>query len=150
MGKSYLLNESNYHNLISLSPRSFYEHGSPESNFVILDPLNVLSNTTKNSFQTHEIIKSFRKAFNKLTSLLLQYQSQQNLNISDNLLDQFLDRESEPHSEVSSDVQTQTTPVQILQQDLDNQSQSPLLSKHLNPPASTSSPPASHLQKNIQ
>lgn len=55
---------------------SFYEHGSPESNFVILDPLNENNNTTKNSFLTHEIIKSFRKAFNKLKNLLIQYQQQ--------------------------------------------------------------------------
>ena len=53
---------------------SFYEHGSPETNFVILDPLNYQNNTTKNSFLTHEIIKSFRKAFNSLKNLLLQYQ----------------------------------------------------------------------------
>ena len=52
---------------------SFYEHGSPESNFVILDPLNENNNTTKNSFLTHAIIKGFRKAFNKLKSLLIQY-----------------------------------------------------------------------------
>lgn len=50
---------------------SFYKHTSPESLFVILDPLNQQNNTTKNSFLTHEIIKSFRKAFNSLKNLLL-------------------------------------------------------------------------------
>lgn len=53
---------------------SFYELSSPETNFVILDPLNCQNNTTKNSFLTHEIIKSFRKAFNSLKNLLLHYQ----------------------------------------------------------------------------
>ena len=52
---------------------SFFEHGSPESNFVILDPLNENNNTTKNSFLTHDIIKSFRKAFNSLKNALMQY-----------------------------------------------------------------------------
>lgn len=51
----------------------FFEHSSPEINFVILDPLNYQNNTTKNSFLTHEIIKSFRKAFNSLKNLLMQY-----------------------------------------------------------------------------
>lgn len=77
---------------------------------MILDPLNENNNTTKNSFLTHEIIKSFRKAFNKLKNLLIQYQQQQNVHITDNLLDSILERENE-HHEVSSDVQTQTTTV---------------------------------------
>jgi DNA polymerase sigma len=71
---------------------SFFEHSSPEINFVILDPLNDQNNTTKNSFLTHEIIKSFRKAFNSLKNLLLQYQRMQNSNITDNLLDVILER----------------------------------------------------------
>lgn len=70
----FLQHKNFFANISSVFPRSFYEHGSPESNFVILDPLNENNNTTKNSFLTHEIIKSFRKAFNKLKSLLLQYQ----------------------------------------------------------------------------
>ena len=52
---------------------SFFEHVSPESYFVILDPLNENNNTTKNSFLTHDIIKSFRKAFNSLKNALMQY-----------------------------------------------------------------------------
>lgn len=71
---------------------SFFEHSSPETNFVILDPLNYQNNTTKNSFLTHEIIKSFRKAFNSLKNLLLQYQQMQQPNITDNLLDVILER----------------------------------------------------------
>jgi len=52
---------------------SYFEHSAPESNFVILDPLNSQDNTTKNSFMTHEIIKNFRKAFNLLKNKKLQY-----------------------------------------------------------------------------
>ena len=52
---------------------SFYELSSPESAFVILDPLNTQNNTTRNSFLTHEIIKSFRRAFNNLKSMLAHY-----------------------------------------------------------------------------
>ena len=47
---------------------SFFEHSAPETNFVILDPLNNQDNTTRNSFMTHEIIKDFRTAFNSLKS----------------------------------------------------------------------------------
>lgn len=79
---------------------SFYELSSPESNFVILDPLNEQNNTTKNSFLTHEIIKSFRKAFTTLKNLLLQYQQMQNSNITDNLVDVIL-RDSEKANEES-------------------------------------------------
>ena len=50
---------------------SFYQLSSPESNFIILDPLNEQNNTTKSSYLTHDIIKSFRKAFNTLKNLLL-------------------------------------------------------------------------------
>ena len=71
---------------------SFFEHTSPESNFVILDPLNENNNTTKNSFLTHEIITKFRKAFNSLKNALMQYQQQQKTNITDNLLDIILER----------------------------------------------------------
>jgi hypothetical protein len=70
--------------------RSFYELGSPESNIVILDPLNDQNNTTRNSFLTHEIIKSFRKAFNSLKNLLLHYQQNKSTDIQDNLLDLVL------------------------------------------------------------
>ena len=59
---------------------------------MILDPLNCQNNTTRNSFLTHEIIKSFRKAFNSLKNLLLYYQQTKNTDISDNLVDLILQR----------------------------------------------------------
>ena len=52
---------------------SFFKHSSPETNLVILDPLNTSNNTAKNSFMTHDIIKAYRSAFNALKNLLLQY-----------------------------------------------------------------------------
>lgn len=50
---------------------SFFKHSSPETNLVILDPLNVANNTAKNSFLTYNILKQFRAAFNALKDLLL-------------------------------------------------------------------------------
>ena len=38
----------------------------PESNFVILDPLNLQNNTTKNSYLTKDILLKFQSAFNNL------------------------------------------------------------------------------------
>ena len=69
---SYYFNSSLF-GIDVINNGSFYELSSPESNFVILDPLNSSNNTTRNSFLTHEIIKSFRKAFNSLKNLLLHY-----------------------------------------------------------------------------
>mmetsp|Transcript_47591 Transcript_47591/g.34861 ORF Transcript_47591/g.34861 Transcript_47591/m.34861 type:complete len:89 (-) Transcript_47591:323-589(-) len=42
-----------------------------ESNFVILDPLNVQNNTTKNSYRTKEILTMFRRALSGLQSVLM-------------------------------------------------------------------------------
>lgn len=78
---------------------SFYPLSSPECNFVILDPLNCRDNTTKNSFLTHEIIKSFRKAFNSLKNLLLHYQQTKNSDIQENLVDLILQRNQAVHPE---------------------------------------------------
>jgi DNA polymerase sigma len=51
---------------------SFFDHPTPESNFVILDPINDEdNNTSKNSYMTHQILMSFRKAFNTLKNLLV-------------------------------------------------------------------------------
>ena len=45
--------------------------GMLESNIVILDPLNLQNNTTKNSYLTREILQKFQCAFNNLKSLML-------------------------------------------------------------------------------
>jgi|LauGreDrversion4_2_1035121.scaffolds.fasta_scaffold348807_1 hypothetical protein len=45
------------------------------SNFVILDPLNTGNNTTKNSYLTRDIIKSFQNAFNNLKNLMSKQQT---------------------------------------------------------------------------
>lgn len=76
---------------------------------MILDPLNHVNNTTRNSFLTHEIIKSFRKAFNNLKNLLLQYQQMQNPNITDNLVDLILSRNCNSDGELIKDGSGQGT-----------------------------------------
>lgn len=40
------------------------------ANFVILDPLNLANNTTKNSYLTKDILGKFQQAFNNLKSLM--------------------------------------------------------------------------------
>ncbi len=45
---------------------------SSDANFVILDPLNLSNNTTKNSYRTKDILAKFQSAFNNLKSLMLQ------------------------------------------------------------------------------
>jgi hypothetical protein len=40
------------------------------TNFVILDPLNLTNNTTKNSYLTRDILQMFQSAFNNLKSLM--------------------------------------------------------------------------------
>jgi hypothetical protein len=43
---------------------------SSSANFVILDPLNLANNTTKNSYLTKDILGKFQQAFNNLKSLM--------------------------------------------------------------------------------
>jgi len=51
---------------------SFYQLNSlQDSNFVILDPLNLQNNTTRNSYLTKDILKKFQSAFSILKSLTL-------------------------------------------------------------------------------
>jgi hypothetical protein len=40
------------------------------SNLMILDPLNTMNNTTKNSFLTRDILKQFHSALSSLKSLI--------------------------------------------------------------------------------
>lgn len=40
------------------------------ANFVILDPLNLANNTTKNSYLTREILHKFQITFNNLKNLM--------------------------------------------------------------------------------
>lgn len=41
-----------------------------DSNFMILDPLNLQNNTTKNSYLTKDILQKFKCAFNNLKSVM--------------------------------------------------------------------------------
>lgn len=43
---------------------------SSDSNIVILDPLNMQNNTTRNSFLTREILSKFQAAFSSLKNLI--------------------------------------------------------------------------------
>lgn len=44
--------------------------GGDSANFVILDPLNLQNNTTKNSYLTKDILMKFQCAFNNLRSYM--------------------------------------------------------------------------------
>jgi len=48
-----------------------------DSNFVILDPLNLQNNTTKNSFRTQEILTMFREAYRSLKDLIIKTANQE-------------------------------------------------------------------------
>jgi hypothetical protein len=79
---------------------SFFEHSTPESNFVILDPISEeYSNTSKNSYMTQQILNSFRKAFNTLKNILAQYQNIKVSQIQDNLLDILLEKSPQESSQ---------------------------------------------------
>ena len=43
-----------------------------DSNFVILDPLNLQNNTTKNSYHTGLILKQFQAAFSNLKGQVMK------------------------------------------------------------------------------
>lgn len=43
-----------------------------DQNFMILDPLNLQNNTTKNSYHTGHILKQFQSAYNNLKSLIMK------------------------------------------------------------------------------
>lgn len=88
---------------------SFFEHQTTENNFVILDPINDQdNNTSKNSYMTHQILGSFRKAFNTLKNVLVNYQNLKNPNITDNLLDILL----EQNQSVPKDIDHEFFPTQ--------------------------------------
>uniref|UniRef100_A0A7S3CH89 Poly(A) RNA polymerase mitochondrial-like central palm domain-containing protein n=1 Tax=Strombidium rassoulzadegani TaxID=1082188 RepID=A0A7S3CH89_9SPIT len=75
---------------------SFFDHPIPETNFVILDPINDQdNNTSKNSYMTRQILQSFRMAFNTLKQYKAQYINQMNPNITDNLLSVILETKTQ-------------------------------------------------------
>jgi hypothetical protein len=53
----------------------FHQMGSislHDANLVILDPLNLQNNTTKNSYQTASILKTFQCTHNNMKSLIMK------------------------------------------------------------------------------